>query len=77
MTHYRKNKNGRQLFMIKGNTVLQVLNKLTHTKLQIFEDADIANDLFIDCEMYTDCTEEEFTSAYKEAFDRIALMKIV
>jgi hypothetical protein len=76
MVQYRKNKHGREFFKIDGDLIVKVLNKERFSGVEVVDNW-LSKELATDPYYTVDCTEEEFTSAYKEAFDRIALMKIV
>lgn len=71
---FRKSK--REYFRIEEDTVTRVLNKELSSRIETIKSNLVRSDA-LDPDITKECSELEFTTAYKEAFDRISLMRIV
>jgi hypothetical protein len=72
MIQYRKNSD-RQLYKVNESEVIKVTLKFAYVSIQIYNSALMREDVLTD---YKPCTEEEFTSAYNLALERIKMMQI-
>lgn len=55
-------------FKVEGDEVTEVLNKLAHVSIRKFNNEMMAQEVLID---YKECSEQEFTTAFSEAKERI------
>jgi hypothetical protein len=75
VVQYRKS--GLRIFYrIDGEQVVRVINKRSFSALEVGNDYTI-HDSATDVDNTKECSEEEFTSAYREALERITKMNIV
>lgn len=75
MIHFRKS--GLRMFIkVDGNIVLSVLNREKSSSITLYDSADMSESVIIDTQKYPVCTEEEFTTAFKEALTNISLQRL-
>jgi hypothetical protein len=75
MNHFRRS-GLRQFVKVDGNIVLTVLNREKSSSLSLYDSAMMSESITIDTQKYPVCSEEEFTTAFKEALTNISLQRL-
>jgi hypothetical protein len=75
MIHFRKS-GLRQFVKINGDIVIQALNMEKSSAISIWDSAMLAESFIKDTAEYPVCSEEEFTTAFKEALTNISLQRL-
>lgn len=74
MAEYRKNRN-REFFKIDGRKLTRVFSMQNSARLELMDSPMMVEAVLHD-NLYTECTEQEFNEAFKEARDRILLDRL-